>query len=127
VPRSLATRIAPIAKKAIRIGTGTAGDRIRFIPYSSGENIMSRTKAFYLIAAAALIGTQAYAQTAASQIPPQNSKKLSQLIASVEQRDKFQYVKDIEWDDEGYYEVTYYTTDKAKVEIKLDPVSGQPK
>ncbi|MDN5926993.1 MAG: PepSY domain-containing protein [Hyphomicrobiales bacterium] len=88
---------------------------------------MSRTKALYLIAAATLIGGQAYAQTATSQIPPQNSKKLSQLVASVEQRDKFQYVKDIEWDDDGYYQITYYTSDKAKVEIKLDPVSGQPR
>jgi hypothetical protein len=119
--------MATMERNVPRDGTGTAGDRVRSIPYFSGENIMSRTKAFYLITAAALIGTQAYAQTAASQTPPQNSKKLSQLIASVEQRDKFQYIKDIEWEDEGYYEVTYYTTDKAKVEIKLDPVSGQPK
>jgi len=88
---------------------------------------MSRTKALYFIAAMTLIGTQAYAQTAAPSVPPQDSKKLSQLIAGVEQRDKFQYIKDVEWDEEGYYEITYYTTDKAKVEIKLDPVSGQPK
>jgi hypothetical protein len=88
---------------------------------------MSRTKVFYLVVAATLIGGQAYAQAAAPTIPPQNGKKLSQLVASVEQREKFQYIKDIEWDEEGYYEITYYTTDKAKVEIKLDPVSGQPK
>jgi hypothetical protein len=53
--------------------------------------------------------------------------KLSEIIASVERRDKFQYIKEVEWEQEGYYEVTYYTTDKAKVEIKLDPVTGQPK
>jgi hypothetical protein len=82
---------------------------------------------FYLGIAAALICGQAYAQASAPAVPPQKSMKLSQIIAQVEQRDKFQYVKDIEWEEEGYYEVTYYTTDKAKVEVKLDPVSGQPK
>jgi hypothetical protein len=81
----------------------------------------------YLGIATALICGQAYAQTTAPSNPPQKSMKLSQLIAQVEQRDKFQYVKDIEWEEEGYYDVIYYTTDKAKVEVKLDPVSGQPK
>ena len=59
-------------------------------------------------------------------VPPKNAMKLSEIIAKVEQRNNFHYIDDIDWDDGGY-EVTYYTNDKAKVEIKFDPVSGEPK
>jgi hypothetical protein len=93
---------------------------------STERTIMSRS-VFYLVAVTALTCSQAFAQTEPSPIPPQKSMKLSEIIASVERRDKFQYIKEVEWEQEGYYEVTYYTTDKAKVEIKLDPVTGQPK
>ena len=58
--------------------------------------------------------------------PPQNAKKLSEIVAKVEQRQDFRYISEIDWDD-GAYEVTYYTTDKAKVEIKYDPLTGEPK
>jgi len=67
----------------------------------------------------------AYAQDL-DRAPPADSKKLSEIVAKVEQRDGFRYIDDIEWDD-GAYEVTYYTTDKAKVEIRFDPVTGDPK
>ncbi|MFC3208730.1 PepSY domain-containing protein [Aquamicrobium soli] len=62
----------------------------------------------------------------ADKAPPQNAKKLSEIIAKVEQRQDFRYIGEIDW-DEGVYDVTYYTTDRAKVEIKYDPVSGNPK
>ena len=88
---------------------------------------MARIRIMGLGVALALACGQAYAQSSPPPVPPQNGMKLSQLVAKVEQREKFQYIKEIEWEEEGYYDVTYYTTDKAKVEIKLDPVSGQPK
>ncbi|MDX8524837.1 PepSY domain-containing protein [Mesorhizobium sp. MSK_1335] len=59
-------------------------------------------------------------------LPPQNAKKLSEIIAKVEQRKDFRYVKEIDWDSDGYT-VTYYTTDKAKVQITYDPVTGESK
>ena len=58
--------------------------------------------------------------------PPKDAKKLSEIVAKVEQRQDFRYISEIDWDD-GAYEVTYYTTDKAKVEIKYDPLTGEPK
>jgi hypothetical protein len=67
------------------------------------------------------------AQTASSPAPPANAMKLSELMAKVEKRDKFQYISDVEWSPQGYYEVTYFMNDKAKVDIKLDPVSGELK
>lgn len=58
-------------------------------------------------------------------IPPSNAVALSTIVAEVEKRQDFKYIEEIEWDDKGYI-VTYYTSDKAKVEIKYDPVSGKP-
>ncbi|TPM41958.1 PepSY domain-containing protein [Mesorhizobium sp. B2-3-4] len=59
-------------------------------------------------------------------LPPPNAKKLSEIIAKVEQRDGFRYVNEVDWDN-GAYTVTYYTSDKAKVEITYDPVTAEPK
>ena len=61
-----------------------------------------------------------------SPLPPPNAKKLSEILAKVEQRDGFRYVKEVDWDS-GAYTVTYYTSDKAKVEITYDPVTAEPK
>jgi len=59
-------------------------------------------------------------------VPPPNAKKLSEILAKVEHRNDFRYVKEVDWDSGGYT-VIYYTTDKAKVEISYDPVTGEPK
>ncbi|ESY72877.1 PepSY domain-containing protein [Mesorhizobium sp. M1050] len=59
-------------------------------------------------------------------LPPPNAKKLSEILAKVEKRDGFLYVKEVDWDS-GAYTVTYYTADKAKVEINYDPVTAEPK
>ena len=58
-------------------------------------------------------------------VPPDSALKLSAIIATVEQRDGFHYVDDVEWNDDGYYDVVYFTTDKAKVEMKIDAVTGK--
>jgi hypothetical protein len=72
-----------------------------------------------------LLGGTALAQQA-DKAPPENARKLSEIVAKVEQRQDFRYISEIDW-DEGAYEVTYYTTDRAKVEIRYDPVTGNPK
>ncbi len=59
-------------------------------------------------------------------LPPPNAKLLSEILAKVEKRDGFRYVKEVDWSSDGHT-VTYYTTDKAKVEITYDPVTGEPK
>jgi hypothetical protein len=76
-------------------------------------------------AALLLAGSTAFAADE-SLLPPQNAQKLSAIIAKVEQRDGFRYVKEVDWDKDGYT-VTYYTADKAKVEITFDPVTAEPK
>jgi hypothetical protein len=79
--------------------------------------------------AVVLLCAPALAQTTttATPVPPPNAKKLSEIIATVEKRDQFHYVSEMEWSEEGYYDITYFTSDKAKVEIKIDPMTGQPK
>lgn len=81
----------------------------------------------YPALAALLVSGPAFAQSTESPMPPPDGMKLSEIIGKIEQRDHFQYIKEVEWESAGYYEVTYYTTDKAKVEIKIDPATGQPR
>ena len=81
-------------------------------------------------AAALLVALLASASLAIAQdkpppVPPDNALKLSAIIATVEQRDAFHYVSDVEWNEDGYYDVIYFTTDKAKVEMKIDAVTGK--
>ena len=77
-------------------------------------------------AALLLAGSTTFAADGDRPLPPQNAQKLSAIIAKVEQRDGFRYVKEVDWDKDGYT-VTYYTADKAKVEITFDPVTAEPK
>ncbi|CDX17860.1 conserved exported hypothetical protein [Mesorhizobium sp. ORS 3324] len=72
-----------------------------------------------------LVGGSAFAADEQA-VPPQNAKKLSQILAKVETRNDFRYVKEVDWSSDGYT-VTYYTTDKAKVQITYDPVTAEPK
>jgi len=79
-----------------------------------------------IVATAACAAFTVAAAQEAAHVPPQESRKLSEIIAKVEQRPGFRYIDEVDWDDGGY-EVTYYTTDNAKVEIKFDPVTGETK
>lgn len=79
------------------------------------------------VAAVLLLSASVQAQTTQLPVPPENAMKLSEIIAKIEQRDQFRYIDEVDWDEEGYYEVTYYTSDKAKVEIKIDPATGEPR
>jgi hypothetical protein len=67
----------------------------------------------------------ANAQDKPPPVPSENALKLSAIIATVEQRDAFHYVSEVEWNEDGYYDVIYFTTDKAKVEMKIDAVTGK--
>jgi hypothetical protein len=86
---------------------------------------MSRKFAAALLVALLTPASIVFAQDNKPPVPPENALKLSAVIATVEQRDAFHYVSDIEWNDDGYYDVIYFTTDKAKVEMKIDAVTGK--
>lgn len=81
-------------------------------------------RATLAVATAALLAVSTLT-VVAKEPPPAGSKKLSEIVALVEQRSDFAYVEDVEWSDKGY-DVTYFTKDGAKVEIKYDPVTATP-
>jgi hypothetical protein len=57
--------------------------------------------------------------------PPTDALPLSQIIQTLEQRGDVACFGDIEWEDDGYWEIEYITRDGQKREVKVDPVSGQ--
>jgi hypothetical protein len=85
-----------------------------------------RVKMLKIVTATAVSFVLVGSAIAQNDEPPQNARKLSEIVAKVEQRHDFRYIDEIEWDD-GAYEITYYTTDNAKVEINFDPVTAEPK
>lgn len=73
---------------------------------------------------AAAILSAALAVPALAQ-PPADALPLSQIIATIEAEENFGYIDEIEWDSDGYWEIEFYRADGGKVEIDIDPVSGQ--
>ena len=74
-----------------------------------------------------LLCLPAQAQNQPLRVPPENAMKLSEIIAKIETRDQFRYISEIGWDEDGFYSIIYFTSDKAKVEIHIDAATGQPK
>ncbi len=78
---------------------------------------------------AALISTGAiFASTAAfaDRPPPAGALSLSAVIQKVEAANDVSYVDDVSWDDDGYWEVEFVNAAGAKVEIRVDPLTGEP-
>ena len=78
---------------------------------------------------AALIATLSLAPAAAfAAAPPADALKLSEIVAKVEAHAAadLAYVDEVDWDDDGYWEIEYHTTDGAEVKVRLDPKTGEP-
>ncbi|MDD7969925.1 PepSY domain-containing protein [Roseinatronobacter alkalisoli] len=58
--------------------------------------------------------------------PPQQALPLSEIVTALESRFDIAWIDEIEWDDEGYWDVELYARDGSKIELKVDPVTGQP-
>lgn len=83
----------------------------------------TRMKNVVMAACAAILLCGATATFAAP--PPANAKPLSEIVSMVERQAGVAYIDEIDWDDDGYWEIEYVTTDGAERRIKVDPVSGQ--
>lgn len=61
--------------------------------------------------------------------PPADAMALSEILASLEQDlgDGLAFIDEVDWDDDGYYKVEYYTDDGREVKVRLDPMTGQPR
>lgn len=77
------------------------------------------------VALAALIAVPTV--VVAQQTPPAGSLPLSQVVSRLETSlgGDLSYISDVSWDDDGYWEVEYQTTDNREVEIRVDPASGE--
>lgn len=60
----------------------------------------------------------------ADRTPPADALPLSAIVTALETQYEIEFIDEIEWDDDGHWEVEFYTTDGAKVELKIDPVTG---
>lgn len=56
--------------------------------------------------------------------PPADALPLSQILAEIEARDSVAHFEEIEWDDDGHWEIEYRRSDGARVEMEVDPVTG---
>ncbi|MBM6395136.1 PepSY domain-containing protein [Brucella anthropi] len=62
---------------------------------------------------------------AAYAAPPPEGAKLSEIIAKIEQNADTAFIDEVDWNDRGYYEIEYVTKADAKVEVKVDPKTGE--
>ncbi len=58
--------------------------------------------------------------------PPENALPLSQIVTALEAGGA-QAFSEIEWDDDGYWEVEYWNAEGNRVEVRIDPLTGQPR
>lgn len=59
--------------------------------------------------------------------PPADALPLSQIIATLEEQagPDLAYIDEVDWDDDGYWKVEYRTMQGARIELRLDPVTGE--
>ena len=69
---------------------------------------------------------QSESSTFANPLSPNLSDVTSELNV-VRVGDSLAYVEDVSWDDDGYWEVEYRSADGAETEVKLDPMTGEPR
>lgn len=65
---------------------------------------------------------------AADTPPPAGSLALSEIVTKVETDAgaSLAYIESVDWDDDGYWEVEYRTTDGKEVKLRADPATGAP-
>lgn len=62
----------------------------------------------------------------AQRLPPADGLPLSQIVAGVEASQPVQVFTEIEWDDDGYWDIEFINTDNRRSSVRIDPVSGEP-
>lgn len=75
-----------------------------------------------VIAATFGLATPLLAQSA----PPANALPLSRIIATVEANNNVRNFTEIEWDDDGYWEVKFRNDRGTPQRLRIDPVTAQP-
>lgn len=78
---------------------------------------------------AAVVGLSLSAAPALAQTrqPPANAVPLSTILQTIEQQGELAWFDEIEWDDDGYWEIEYYAKDGSKRRLRVDPATGKPR
>jgi hypothetical protein len=74
---------------------------------------------------AALVFALGLASPTLAAPPPADAKPLSQILQSLEQQGDVTYFDEVEWDDDGYWEIEYFSKAGTKTKLRVDPISGQ--
>jgi hypothetical protein len=61
----------------------------------------------------------------AQRLPPQNALPLSQVIATVEDREPVLVFTEVEWDDDGYWDIEFINTDNRRTSVRIDPFTAE--
>lgn len=75
-----------------------------------------------LATAAGVLASPALAQS----LPPANGLPLSQIITGVEQTQPVRVFTEVEWDDDGYWDIEFVNQSNRRASVRIDPVSGEP-
>lgn len=61
----------------------------------------------------------------ADQPPPAGALPLSEALQKLESSADVAWIDDASWDDDGYWEIDYVDSSGAKIEVRLDPLTGE--
>ena len=75
-----------------------------------------------VLAVPLLLAAPAFAQS----LPPQGAQPLSQVIAGVEKTEPVRAFTEVEWDDDGYWDIEFVNQDNRRASIRIDPMTGEP-
>ena len=56
---------------------------------------------------------------------PAQALPLSEIVTALESQYDIHFIDEIEWHNDGYWDVEFFTRDGAKVDLKIDPVTGE--
>lgn len=80
------------------------------------------TRILITAAALAALAPPAFAQN----LPPANGLPLSQIVAKVERAQPVRVFTEVEWDDDGYWDMEFINTANRRASIRIDPFTGEP-
>lgn len=85
---------------------------------------MTRSFLFLSFAVGLLLATTEPA--GADSPPPRDAMPLSQILQALEKQG-VAWFEEIEWDDDGHWEIEYVSTGDKTVKVRIDPVTGKPR
>jgi hypothetical protein len=60
----------------------------------------------------------------AQEVPPDDVLALSEIVLMLEESQPVRVFVEVEWDDDGYWEVSYVDNDNRRIEIRVDPMTA---